>query len=85
MGAGQVRVRLPAGITSDVTARTHLGGMAILGEERSGSDAVATGHLAGCPERGRLLIDIKVRVGHVEVEGPGGRDATVVCDAPAPG
>lgn len=84
MGAGQVTVRLPADVTSDVTARTRLGGVAVLGDVRGGQDNVASGHVAGCPERGHLVVDIRVRVGHAEVEGPGMRATPPVCATPAP-
>jgi len=34
----------------------------------------------GCPERGELVVHLRARVGHIEVEGPGARDTALVCD-----
>ena len=71
MGAGQITVKLPANVISLVTARADVGAVAVLGQERGGTKTVVQARSAGCPERGQLLIDLRTRLGHIEVEGPG--------------
>ena len=79
MGAGQIIVRLPASVSSEVTARTRLGGIAAFGQVRGGSHEFVRVITPGCPERGDLVLRLRAHVGHIEVEGPGGSFPLAAC------
>ena len=80
MGAGEIIVRLPSNVTSVVTASVDLGELAVLGQVRGGNAQFVRVRTPGCPERGQLVVHLRARVGHIEVEGPGTRSTELVCD-----
>jgi hypothetical protein len=69
VGAGQLVVRVPGGISVDVQARSGLGEVQVLGQQKSGlGSRIDTVADAGGGRGRTLRLDVRVGLGQVQVE-----------------
>ncbi len=68
VGAGQLKVIVPLGLTTAVDARVGAGAITLFGREQSGPSVSLTDTHPGIEELGRLDLDLDVGVGEIRVE-----------------
>jgi hypothetical protein len=67
LGAGELRVQVPADVTVQVDADAGLGEVVVASQERSGVAPSFSGELAGTSSARVLRLDLGVGVGRIEV------------------
>jgi len=83
VGAGQLRVIVPPGLSSQVTARAGVGTIDVFGRRQSGTGVKVDGGRAGVAGAARLELELAVGIGEIRVELPVQPTFEVVCQVPA--
>jgi Cell wall-active antibiotics response 4TMS YvqF len=69
VGVGELLVQVPGGVEVEVDARSGVGNVQVLGERESGlGSRVQTGSGVGSGGDRRLVLDLRVGIGQVEVD-----------------
>jgi len=68
VGIGHLVVVVPADVALEVTSKVGTGESDVLGRQQGGVGITANRSAEGSPDRGTLLLDLQVGVGHIEVQ-----------------